>query len=388
MIRAFVLLGVLAALQVPSVATRLQVIGGDLLTGVNTSVMITSPTSNPTFDNGTSDTVAIAGGAASDRAINVCTWTNSLGGSGTATGTNSWSASVTGLSVGSNVLTVTCPNAGGGTGSDILTVTRSSGADCPALPSFPDENCTGWVHTGVTLTAYSGPTTITSNGTIIDSKDITSCLLIQADNVIIRKSRIRNDCSGGVIFNEGTNLLVEDVEIDCVAGGVNNNGTGLTPANYTARRVNAYGCENVMWADNDVLIEDSYIHDILPYDPKTDPHTDGVQLPGGASNITIRHSRIYGQYLNGSNFGNSAFTTGGGVVNFLVEDNLMAGGGFTARCEGGGGNTNYRVINNRFSTIFVATVGGFGPVSECATNATTYSGNVCHETGLPLTNCD
>src|SRR5689334_17989263 len=28
---------------------------------------------------------------------------------------------------------------------------------CPAFPAFPDAGCTGWQHTGVTLTPYTGP---------------------------------------------------------------------------------------------------------------------------------------------------------------------------------------------------------------------------------------
>ena len=125
--------------------------------------------------------------------------------------------------------------------------------------------------------------------------------------------------------------------------------TAITPARYTARRVDASRCENIFWAGGDVLIEDSYIHDPIPCCTGSNPHTDSIQVPGGASNITIRHNRVYGGYLSQSNFGNSAITTGGGVSNFLVENNVLAGGGYTFRCEGSGTNTNYRILSNRFS---------------------------------------
>ena len=175
---------------------------------------------------------------------------------------------------------------------------------------------------------------ITTAGTVIDSKNITGCLTVSAPNVIIRRSRVA--CSGAsVIWSGSGNLLVEDTEIVC--GGTPGT-TGLTPDDYTARRVEASNCENIFWAEGNVTVVDSYLHDPIPCCGSSDPHTDTVQIPGGASNITIRHNRIHGGYISQSNFGNSAITTGGGVSNFLVEDNVLAGGGFTLRCEGSGSN--------------------------------------------------
>jgi hypothetical protein len=228
----------------------------------------------------------------------------------------------------------------------------------------------------------NGNVTISTAGAIYENRDVHGCITVNAPNVIIRKSKVLcNDSSA--IWSGSTNLLVEDVEVDC---GNTVGRTGITPQNYTARRVNAHNCDNILWAENNVLIEDSYIHDPIPYDPVTDPHTDGVQLPTDATNITIRHNRIYGGYISQSNFGNSAITTGGSTSNLLIEDNILAGGGYTLRCDEGriGGNSNYRVLNNRFSRVFVSTVGGFGPVNECSAAATQYSGNVYHETGQLL----
>ena len=128
---------------------------------------------------------------------------------------------------------------------------------------------------------------------------------------------------------------MEDATLDCQG----NSASAIGASNYTARRVDASNCENVLWVDGNVTIEDSYLHDPIPYNIVTDPHTDTVQLPSGASNVTIRHNRIYGNYLSASDFGNSAITTGGGVSNLLIENNLLAGGGYTLRCEGGGNTT-------------------------------------------------
>jgi hypothetical protein len=70
------------------------------------------------------------------------------------------------------------------------------------------------------------------------------------------------------------------------------------------------------------------------------------------------------------------------VSNYVVENNLLAGGGYTVYCPGNVSST-YRLTNNRFSRIYVSTVGGFGPLySSC--NDDNLSGNVYHETGAPL----
>jgi hypothetical protein len=109
----------------PSAPLNFQVIAGDVLTGVNVAVTITVPTAGSTFDAGSSGTLAtLSGIATSDRPLTSCTWVNSLGGSGTTSGTTAWSVSNIALSFGSNVITVTCTYPGG-SGSDVLTVTRT-----------------------------------------------------------------------------------------------------------------------------------------------------------------------------------------------------------------------------------------------------------------------
>lgn len=96
------------------------------LSGVNVAVTITVPTTASTYDNGTTATIDLSGTATSDRTVTGCTWTNSLGGNGSTTGTTSWSISAISLTVGSNVITVTCTHDGGVSGQDVLTVSRSS----------------------------------------------------------------------------------------------------------------------------------------------------------------------------------------------------------------------------------------------------------------------
>jgi len=144
--------------------------------------------------------------------------------------------------------------------------------------------------------------------------------------------------------------------------------------------------KNSSWAEHDVVIEDSHLHDLTDYDPATDPHTDTIQIPNGASNIAIRHNTVNGGYVSQANFGSAAITSGrvqdGGTTNILIQDNVIAGGGYALRCSERGFGSNFKVINNRFSQIFVSTFSGFGPWNECQ-DETQVTSNVYHETGLP-----
>ena len=235
------------------------------------------------------------------------------------------------------------------------------------------------------LTESTGNITISTPGTVIQNRKINGCVTVNVPNVTIRNSEI--NCDGrSAIWSGSTGLLVEDTEIEC---GHKPGQTGLTPQNYTVRRSELFGCENIIWAERNVVIEDSYIHDPIPcciWAPRPIPHTDSIQLPSGAVNIRVRNNRIYGGYINQRDFGNSAFGAGGKVGGVVVDNNILAGGGYTVYCEqeglGGNGTPAFQITNNRFSRVFVNTVGGFGPSTTCSDEI--QSGNVYHETGQPL----
>jgi hypothetical protein len=245
------------------------------------------------------------------------------------------------------------------------------------------------VPAGTRLTAYAGPSTISTPNTVIDGKAI-GCIQVRAPGVVIRNSRI--SCSEAYALASfdgsygGTPLLVEDTEIDCQ----NTPGTAISEANVNARRVDIHGCENGVNISQNVSIEDSYIHDLYN---SAESHSDGIQfatghivdgqIVAGAVNVTIRHNTIYGIGLDGS-FGTSAIIDHSFAVNtnVLIEHNLLAGGAYALYCSIGFKGVDYRVVDNRFSRKFSSKVGFYGPSSDCADE--TQSGNVYHETGRSL----
>jgi len=240
------------------------------------------------------------------------------------------------------------------------------------------------------MSPYTGPSTISTAGTVIDGKTL-GCVRVMAPGVVIRNSRI--SCSGSsyaVLSGDGdysgTPLVLEDSEIDCR----NSSGTAVGEANITARRLNIHGCENGFDINQNVTVEDSYIHDLYN---TASSHTDGIQfgtghlvngqLASGVVNITIRHNTIYGIGADGS-FGTSAIIdhSFAANTNILIDSNLLAGGAVALYCSIGFTGTNYRVTNNHFSTKFKNTVGYYGLSSDCADQ--TQSGNVIHQTGKPV----
>ena len=101
---------------------------GEMQGGGSVSVTITSPTSGASYATDTG-AVMLGGTAGSTQAIVEVTWTNSAGGSGTCSGTESWSTGSIALAPGNNVITVTARDGANDTASDVLTVTYTPDPD-------------------------------------------------------------------------------------------------------------------------------------------------------------------------------------------------------------------------------------------------------------------
>jgi len=113
-------------------------------------VTITSPTSNTTL-NTTAATLALGGTASDAVGVTQVTWSNSRGGSGTASGTTSWSVASITLQSGSNVLTVTARDAAGNTSTDTLTVSYTPDTTQPTVAiTSPTSSSTLAVNTSTT----------------------------------------------------------------------------------------------------------------------------------------------------------------------------------------------------------------------------------------------
>jgi hypothetical protein len=234
----------------------------------------------------------------------------------------------------------------------------------------PDATNTG-VPAGTKLTP-SGSIEVTKNGAVVENLDITGSITVLANDVIIRKVRITSDDYYPIRYfdNDNTGLLVEDSEIIGTTGDVT---SGLSFANYTARRLNIHGSADGLKADENVLIEDCWIHD-LSNGPTE--HNDDVQSTGGKG-VTIRHSVLEGA-------SNAAVQTGdeGGVAteDLTIECSWLSGGGWTLNIRGTAPSApkNTKVVNNRFGHD-----AGYGPWTFDDPNPTV-TGNVYDDDNTPI----
>jgi hypothetical protein len=214
---------------------------------------------------------------------------------------------------------------------------------------FPDATNTGWQPTGVKLTTAGVNLTsdaefqINTPGTVIDGKDIQGCVSIKANDVTIKRSRVRCDSYFPIRIYEGIrNAVIEDTEIDGMNSGATNAAVGFDF--YTLRRVNIHNIGEGPHMGTDVLVEDSYVHDLASCDIC---HNDAIQS-SGAQNVVLRHNTFIND-ADGKNAVVRIATEQGDSHNFLVENNLLAGGNYAVqvRSQGNGFPEGVRVINNR-----------------------------------------
>jgi peptidoglycan DL-endopeptidase CwlO len=246
-------------------------------------------------------------------------------------------------------------------------VTRHT--DCVARPhscGFPDATNTGANCSSLTP---SGPITVTTGGAVVEGKNITGSITIQASNVTIRNDCVTSSDIYPVHLASGSNLTVEDTTITGTGGGCSR---AVEPAGGSTMMdgLNVSGCEDgVQMYDNDTL-QNSYIHDLAF---TSGSHNDGVQQNGG-SNDVVRHNTIFNPHNQTSCVN---FTTDfGGISNITITGNLLNGGNFAiySRSGGHGDPTGVTVTGNHFGNADV-----FGLLS--ADGSVSWSGNVADSTG-------
>lgn len=226
---------------------------------------------------------------------------------------------------------------------------------------FPDATNTG-VPAGTTLATYTGPVTITTAGTVIDSKTISSCLVIRADNVTIRRSKFTNTdgCYWQVLNDAGnTGLVLSDVEL---TGGAD---ATIAGDNYTLTRANIHGSVDGLKAGSGVTIQDTYIHDLAI---TADSHNDGVQSLGTTSLKMLRNRIVMADGATSA----VILSTGSAsdMRNVSIDGNLLGGGAFTvyggyqAGTDDKSKVSNIAITGNQFTTAVFPRSGAYGPLTS------------------------
>ncbi len=277
-------------------------------------------------------------------------------------------------------------------------------AGCASRPSacgYPDASNTG-VPAGTTLVRVpeqvtSGPgwawdprgwISITGNGAVLDGILVNATIDVNtADNVTIRNSRIVTGGEGfGISLRHAGSVTIAASEIAAPAG--NRLMVGIKDiygdsASPTIRGNDISGTSTGVQVDQG-LIQDNYIHDLGFI---SGDHVNGTTSNGGSQQLTIRHNTVFNQV--GQTDAISLFQDFGAQANRIIDNNLVAGGGYTIYAGANPGKeasaTNIQVTNNRIARVFFPNGGSYGPYTAyTSSGGNRFTGNVWDDTLVPL----
>ena len=254
-------------------------------------------------------------------------------------------------------------------------------ADHPAACGFPDASSTG-PESGTVLTDYTGPSTISTTGTLIQNVRM-GCITISGTNITLRNVVITCGNSSYAVqtvgaADTGGTTTITHVTVVCTGHG----GTAFGDNRMFIAFANISHCENGGDADGNFTIMKSYIHDMFLGDSTApDPHTDGIQVWPSAPAIVYSGNTVLMTDTN------STFTSGrpvnGNAAHLTVVNNLLIGGSYEIYWSSNTGTLS----GNRFGDL-----GGwnaahtilFAPYGYCS-ECNTASANVLDSTGQALT---
>ena len=215
------------------------------------------------------------------------------------------------------------------------------------------------VPTGTTLTP-SGSLSITTAGTVIDSKDITGNIEINANNVTIKNSRItvtgggcgtQDSCGNSAIHVGGPyDVTISNVELTTDANttvehAIRNANGGTIHVDHVYQHGNIDSLCNC----GNATVQDSYsiIHLAMVNDHLENTYSDGTTL-------TVDHNTLLNTVGQTANiFANTNNGSGGACSNQLtINNNLLAGGGYSIYPCGNAssaGSSSAKITNNRFA---------------------------------------
>lgn len=294
------------------------------------------------------------------------------------------------------VIGATAALLGRGRSDAVVPALPSTTAAVPSVPAprtaFPSAATTG-VPAGTILSPVSGNITVTVPGTVIDAQDVKGCILIRADRVTVRRTRVRSapcDNRHQIDVENGrwSGVLIEDVEIDGLKADAY--GAGIGNSGFTCRRCDIHNVGQGANISSDVVIEDSFIHDLYSAgDPATTGSHNEPIISNGGGNFVIRRNELQiSPSAQGASAAVALYGDFSPIVNVLVEGNRFNGGGY---CIYGGSvpgkphpvATGVRFLNNRFGQKYYSNCGLYGPATafDAAGAGSVWSGNVFDSSG-------
>ncbi|HTC70855.1 MAG TPA: hypothetical protein VK662_14895 [Acidothermaceae bacterium] len=203
--------------------------------------------------------------------------------------------------------------------------------------------------------------------------NVVGCVTITASNVTFENSKVSGCTSDvgaiSVSYGSQTGVLIDHVEIT-------ENGTpGIAGAGFTVNAANIHGTSDGIDVQNNDVVTNSYVHGLI-VPPAA--HVDSLQTAGGNA-LLVNHNT----FDSACGSCNSAVIIGADLGAFTgqqtIENNLLAGGAYTAFAGSGGYNATNMIsfVNNRFVND--------ADYGQCSFNvAVAFTGNVMDNTDSSL----
>jgi len=259
-------------------------------------------------------------------------------------------------------------------------------ATYPALPGSQPNSSNSGVPAGTNLTAYTGSLTISTPGTVIDSKIINGDLKITADNVTVQNSRITGDGYYTVNSTAGTGVKLLHNEISSTSDGQKYIGVlgkyELICGNYV------HGYENAMsMYQGGATIQANYIDRFDAGVPS--PHYDGIEVYGGSDykiwGNTIKLTNVSDGWLGDT--GAINVSDDSGIINNIqINGNWLGGGSYTLYVDDkfAYSISNAQITNNVFLGAAPTGHAAFGPMLIRTPSTVTANTNNTWENGQAL----
>jgi hypothetical protein len=277
-------------------------------------------------------------------------------------------------------------------------------AGTPASCGYPGATNTG-VPSGTTLKSVpcqvsSGPgwsynasdkeVIVTGNGTVLSGLSIPYTVAIQASNVTVNDVQIVTGGAFAISLTHTAGVTIENSTIS---------GTNATTGRVNVAIDDVYGdSTGEVIKDNNIsafrtamqvsagLVEGNYIHD--PGYIAGD-HTNGIVTNGGTQSMTINDNTVFNSQSQTDAITLDASTGGVAVANKTIENNFLAGGGYSI--YGGDGpstnpTSNIVIKNNRFGQQYFAKGGQFGAVAyyDHTGSGNSWTSNIWDTTGQAI----
>jgi hypothetical protein len=208
---------------------------------------------------------------------------------------------------------------------------------------------------------------ISESGTVVENVHVHGDIEIVegATDVTIRNFRITTDGYWGIFVRDGSDIVIEDGEID----GMDAIDDAIRGGSYTARRLYIHDIGGDSFkADGDNVLECNYVTSI---GQAPGAHGDGVQMMGGGEiYLTANNFDLTTGELTACIFPFGTDPVSGPVY---ADGNRLNGGAYIVYCH-----ENLHMTNNVFGDLFA-----YGPVTEACG---TWRNNTWESTGEPVPN--